>query len=265
MFAEIDGQHSVLFRNRLEALIRTHGEAANVHVFVHQMRSELQKGPTCGFAALLMALRCSQCQLAEEVTLQHLVEMGKSLGFTYQGELFSAAWMCELVDRLWPKKYQLKLTQFPTANAIIQHLISGESASERRCPTTVLVPYDCDKNFEPCNRQGNAAHWALIIGFVLLEQSVQNGEEIHSVGPRVAEFNAHNFFGRNFDNEHLLYLVALQGKSRHPALWSYSALRESNGQLNVPTPKGNFRLAPEGLAAIKGKCVLFCGSKVEEG
>uniref|UniRef100_A0A914HK95 Actin maturation protease n=1 Tax=Globodera rostochiensis TaxID=31243 RepID=A0A914HK95_GLORO len=229
MFAEIDGQRSVLFSDRLEALIRTHGKSANVHVFVHQMRSELQKGPTCGFAALLMALRCSHCQLAEE------------------GELFSAAWMCELVERLWPKKYQLNPTQFPTANAIIQHLISGKSASERRCPTTVLVPYDCDKNFEPCNRQGNAAHWALIIGFVLLE--LQNGEEIH----------------HNFDNEHLLYLVALQGKSRHPALWSYSALRESNGQLNVPTPKGNFRLASEGLAAIKGKCVLFCGSKVEEG
>lgn len=26
-----------------------------------------------------------------------------------------------------------------------------------------LVPYDCDKNFEPAMRNGEAAHWAAIV------------------------------------------------------------------------------------------------------
>jgi hypothetical protein len=83
----------------------------------------------------------------------------------------------------------------------------------------------------------------------------------------------------NFD-ENQFYFIAYQGKSRlvilfltinfgnfrHPALWSYSSLRQSNAQLNVPNPtsSSNFRMPPEGMAAIRGKyCCLFGGRPVQ--
>ncbi|KAL3083218.1 hypothetical protein niasHS_011020 [Heterodera schachtii] len=246
MFAGIDGQQNVLLSAQLQRLLCHHGETANAFVFCHQMQPELQKGPTCGFAVLLMALRCS----VGDVTLDRLVEMGKHFGITYNGELFSADWMCEFVQKHWPNACELRVAQFPSPNSIVRHLISGKKP-RHQCTTTVLVPYDCDKNFEPCNRQGVAAHWAIIIGFVIFDVTAQNGPE--NENSKIIAFDENDFRWDGFDNEHLLYLIALQGKSRQPTLWSYKALRESNGQLNVPNPSGNFRLAPEGMEAIRGK------------
>ncbi|KAL3114841.1 hypothetical protein niasHT_014655 [Heterodera trifolii] len=85
MFAGIDGQQNVLLSAQLQRLLCHHGETANAFVFCHQMQPELQKGPTCGFAVLLIALRCS----VGDVTLDRLVKMGKHFGITYNGELFS--------------------------------------------------------------------------------------------------------------------------------------------------------------------------------
>ena len=38
---------------------------------------------------------------------------------------------------------------------ILKHLLHGNP---------VLIPYDNDKNFEPCLRNGHKAHWALATG-----------------------------------------------------------------------------------------------------
>ena len=38
---------------------------------------------------------------------------------------------------------------------IVQHILLGHP---------ILVPYDNDRNFEPCLRNGHKAHWAILTG-----------------------------------------------------------------------------------------------------
>ena len=37
----------------------------------------------------------------------------------------------------------------------------------------ILIAYDCDFNFEPCNKNGKKAHWALITGYVFPFEPIQ--------------------------------------------------------------------------------------------
>ena len=69
---------------------------------------------------------------------------------------FLALWLSDFTNRIYPT-FLTTVGEFPTPEEIISHLNKGSA---------ILVPYDCDKNFEPCNRGGHAAHWAVIVGYL---------------------------------------------------------------------------------------------------
>ena len=73
-----------------------------------------------------------------------------------------------------------------------------------------LVPYDCDKNFEPMKRNGEGAHWAAIVGYFLHEKSMteEAGENSTKIKfePKASELES--------ISEEELYLIAYQGKSK---------------------------------------------------
>jgi hypothetical protein len=114
----------------------------------------------CGFAALATALNASGIP---NIKLAELVQLGKIEGITNNGELFSCEWLFEFINSHWPQ-IGAKLTDFPEPIEIVKNLITIKNG---KLPT-ILIPYDCDKNFEPCNREGHAAHWAIVVSTVIL-------------------------------------------------------------------------------------------------
>ena len=259
--SESDGLNgcSRLFRSKLDSILKL-TNARKATIFMHaDVKPQLQVGPTCGFAALAMAL-----QTLEAFNLTELVELAKADGITNGGELFSAQWLAEFVGDHWPQ-FCATTTEFPGPEAIVKHFSDDKWCAEMR--PTIMVPYDCDKNFEPCQRDGQAAHWAILTGFLLLVNSATDemSNDTGILNCVVADhFNKRKrniiIKPENNIDESLFYVIAYQGKSRHPALWPYSSLRQSNAQLNRPNPAGsaNFRLPSEGMAlAIRGKCVLL--------
>ena len=103
----------------------------------------------------------------------------------------------------------------------------------------VLVSYDCDFNFEPCNKNGLKAHWALITGFFLPVRSSRFSEmtfveenntllnlnQNHIAEESLLELNQHlNLKDENF-------VICKHGKSKHSGIWSLNRLIESNRQL----------------------------------
>ena len=88
----------------------------------------------------------------------------------------------------------------------------------------ILIAYDCDRNFEPCFKNGTTAHWTLINGFMLPiseESECSIVEESKDVLMRV-----------NLNRE-LIYTLNLHGKSKHYGVWNLNQLLKSNSQLRT--------------------------------
>ena len=125
----------------------------------------------------------------------------------------------------------------------------------------LLVPYDCDRNHEPCDRGGVSAHWALIAGFLLPVESNGGGGGEEST----SRWEWWEATGKGMcadDPATPFYLVAYHGKSRHPALWRHDALTRSNAQLSTVRSgdgmrQGSFCLPSEGISALRGKCLVI--------
>lgn len=66
----------------------------------------------------------------------------------------------------------------------------------------MILRYDCDFNHEPCLKNGTAAHWAVVCGYVGVDSEEEN-----------------------------LYLIACHAKSQHAGVWKYSDLQASNDNL----------------------------------
>ena len=111
---------------------------------------------SCGFAALATALNSNY---SENIKLAELVELAQNDGITNCGELFSVNWLVEFITRHWPQIHS-QIMDFPTPFCIIQHFMKNVEFL-----TSFLIPYDCDKNFEPCNKNGHSAHWAILVGY----------------------------------------------------------------------------------------------------
>lgn len=95
---------------------------------------------------------------SENIKLAELVELAKNDGITNFGELFSVNWLVEFITRHWPQ-IRTKIMDFPTPFCIIQRFMENAEF-----PASFLIPYDCDKNFEPCIKNGHSAHWAILVG-----------------------------------------------------------------------------------------------------
>lgn len=68
--------------------------------------------------------------------------------------------MKKIALNFWSKEALIEVLIFPTPSTIINHLSNSNSL--------LIVPYDCDKNFEPCNHNGKFAHWAVIVSYFCL-------------------------------------------------------------------------------------------------
>lgn len=102
----------------------------------------------------------------------------------------------------------------------------------------VLVAYDCDLNFEPCNKNGLKAHWALLIGLALpieskyLENFTINETENTNLvytSKSIDENQAEIL--HQYSQSSNIFAICRQGKSKHCGVWNLSKLIESNRQL----------------------------------
>ncbi|KAJ3254693.1 hypothetical protein HDU77_003955 [Chytriomyces hyalinus] len=119
-------------------------------------------------------------------TASQLLKVAQSLQYTWKGEMFSAEWLATVARH---QGLSATAVEWRNGTQVSQHLLMGGLC---------LVAYDKDGNHEPCLKRGSKAHWALIHGFVAIQDS------------GVPE-----------------YLLCKHGKSLHQAVWSYNALFES--------------------------------------
>lgn len=127
---------------------------------------------SCGFHSLHCCANC--LQFLTSPPIEDLLIFAKENGFTNIGELFSgevsrncfkkrnftaknfsANWMVKIAEHFWADDADFEAVPFPSAFEMANRLRGNNSL--------LLVPYDCDKNSEPCNRGGQAAHWAIVV------------------------------------------------------------------------------------------------------
>jgi hypothetical protein len=116
----------------------------------------------------------------------------------------------------------------------------------------ILIAYDCDFNYEPCNKKGIKAHWALITGFLLpLDLTDKNSDLIYKKTEAETQFNVLDYtkplqfeqiqyLRKNYENKilsnnknfkDLVFVICKHGKSKNLGIWNLSKLIESNKQL----------------------------------
>lgn len=158
--------------------------------------SVLQTGPNCGLAALSMV----STSTPKFLSIDKLYSKAKALGFTKNGEMFSVKNMAQLAHIMLNPYYKIELI----SGGLETHY---QLITESLCKgNLLLVPYDADKNNEPCCKKGHAAHWAVLCGLV----------EHHN--------GTINVIGR-------------QGKSKYPSVWPILTLAKSNSNLTEVDPK----------------------------
>jgi hypothetical protein len=201
--------------------------------------ARIQGGPSCGLVALRVGAEFLLQEKIDKKTGAALLEYAKEQGFTSEGEMFSATELRSVAVEFYGLK-EAMVVQPMNVLAIVKNL---------SCGRPVLVPYDNDKNNRPCNKLGHSAHWATLIGFMCpwdvfasilkVENLLQDREELdlyHTVGNQLTLLECKD--QRDFEKylEDNVKVVAQQSKSRHRGLWSYSELKSSNGNLQVPNP-----------------------------
>ena len=102
----------------------------------------------------------------------------------------------------------------------------------------ILIAYDCDFNFEPCNKNGKKAHWALITGYVfpfepIQYESLSNLSQDTSIIDlnSVSELFDVKSLVRNNHDDKKLFVICKHGKSRQSGVWNLKSLIESCRQL----------------------------------
>uniref|UniRef100_A0A1I7XJ90 Actin maturation protease n=1 Tax=Heterorhabditis bacteriophora TaxID=37862 RepID=A0A1I7XJ90_HETBA len=205
---------SPFMKNRIEEVRSRHFlndrqalPGAKIHIC--NVEPITQTGPQCGLVALQMAGRMIGLVSKEP---SYVFGLAKQLKFTKQGEMFSATQIC-------------------------QFILSGSA---------LLVPYDCDRNFEPTLRNGHSAHWAIIVGFFYIDNDCV---DVNVTTSKIDIDDVDNF-----------YVFAYQGKSKHMGLWSYRNLQKSNSQLHEIGPIHNgeeFIHPSSGMEELRLKTVLL--------
>lgn len=213
---------------------RIHRDGAHYISFTKcNIQPVLQKGQKCGLVALSMA---SQVLCSSQIQTEDLFEAAVKFGYTKQGEIFSAenlSYLAESMLHCNTRVVKGSITQRKLE--LVKHLAEGH---------IVIIPYDRDGNNEPCCKQGQKAHWAVLYGMVLhtgdehkdlqMKHTTTDEQipEIHYVKEFTTDVNLS--FMECQDCK--IYVLAIQGKSRKPQLWSIESLLDSNGQLKIIDP-----------------------------
>ncbi|XP_055906386.1 actin maturation protease [Eupeodes corollae] len=206
--------------------------------------SILQKGPTCGLAALSMLLNGNP-------TAEELLKKAKQLNYTNNGEMFSAKNLFKLIcDTLTDRDNDGSKTTTVTTATVAGgsempqfdcQMYEGQlnCAKVRDCllnGACIFIAYDPDFNNLPCLKYGHKAHWALIIGYLIDERD---------------EF----------------YVIARHGKSKNLAVWSLKSLSASNSNLEefsqpIGYPNCEFLLPKDGIGGelgLKNQAIIVSG------
>jgi len=223
------------------------------HVLGTPMR--LQAGFNCGLVALRMG---AEFICPESVHMYPtLLPLAKELGLTNEGEIFSSYHLGILAEQ----HYRLKavvLSPF-TSKDVVSHLARGYP---------LLLPYDADKSYAPCVMYGNRPHWAIVRGFVFRTDMHPSFAplEIFSDADMEDELFSHTK-QPSFPlpeplhyNEDELYLICQHGKSKNPALWSYTSIQQSNNNLQLPNQQkkesGRWKI-PDSLSELQNHIILL--------
>ena len=98
-------------------------------------------------------LKLSQHESTNEI--KELLRVAQELGITHYGEMFSARDMGLLAKKYYKLNFEVNNNGLEDCRKLIKHLCAGYP---------VLVPYDEDRNHEPCLKRGHKAHWAVLSG-----------------------------------------------------------------------------------------------------
>ena len=116
----------------------------------------------CGLIALKLAadiLKTSGSLASLPTTgeneIAELLQLSKESCFTYWGEMFSAKDMVSLARMYYGMNYQVGSSGLEDYMKVVNHIVQGYP---------VLVPYDADRNNEPCLKRGHKAHWVVVTG-----------------------------------------------------------------------------------------------------
>jgi len=195
---------------------------------------QIQVGPTCGMLALHLAL--AQTSLHHPITVNYgpsdILQVAKEKGFSTFGEMFSCKNLASL-GRHFSSDLDLKVKKFTllenekVSTAIEKHFLDSPK-------NMIIIAYDKDVDFRPCQVNGRKAHWALILGMATIANT----------------------------KEKLVF--ARHGKTRKLACWDLNSLLLSNTQLEeydyVKLQDGMTKpIVPEGGLGkgLKGQLILI--------
>lgn len=192
---------------------------------------------------------------ATNLSAENILPLAKNHGYTKNGEMFSAFNMARLTEDLLPCKTNVMACLLDNKREILSCICRG-------CP--VLMPYDADKNHQPCLNKGRNAHWALLNGvcFELSEDISNLGyDKFGDVDCAFRVYTASDV-SQYLDTSIKSYVFAYQGKSKYMALWDLDTLLLSNKNMFEVTTKYSSEnmLLPSGedvLCELRDKAVLF--------
>ena len=197
-------------------------------VCLHDSEPVTQVGPMCGLVAISMASKLVNGLIVEQASPSELLSKARQMEFTKRGEIFSAENLLKL--SLEQLQCSGALISFDNIKMIISLILKG---------STIIFPYDCDKNHVPCKLKGHKAHWALSVGCVF---SVPNKEinnylsfcdnkvdyYLLDVTKLTAKATDSIMKSLTLNN---IWLFCRHGKSRHVGLWLLKDIVESNANL----------------------------------
>lgn len=232
----------------------------------------LQIGPSCGIAALCMALNAlSGYHNSILPGLDEIVVMARSLNLTNFGEMFSAQALLSLSSIMSPEVPGVIIeatSLFEKKKLILSHLLQKR---------LVIIPYDKGPNNEPCFKNGLKAHWAVLTGLLIVTSKLsvelenflenQNDSKIFSIkeyeNHRTIEhvlnclekdYKMDEDIGEDFE----MFVCARQGKSPRLHLWHLNELLKSNDQLLLNPQEDCYLLHDGGvLGGLCGKVIIL--------
>ena len=244
--------------NRLPYLLTAINNSPDTHFIVclHDSEPVMQDGPMCGLVAISMACSLLHGKVLESASPNELLLKAQQQGYSKQGEMFSAEQLLSLSEE------QLQcsgvLLTFDNIKSIISSTITGSS---------LLFPYDADKDHSPCQLNGHKAHWAVTVGCVML----LSNKDIDYFIPFCDNKGEYYLLDRTKIIPQLVtrytesvteantWLLCRHGKSRHLGMWSLSNIRQSNANLKEPGPS---RIVDDCIIPAGGLVEGLCGKAV---
>jgi len=194
------------------------------------------KKPTCGLAAVSMAINMLETDTEERNYIEELLQLAINMKITKQGEMFSAENMSLLVGKKFKRK--CKVVTFDK-RTVISNLLDGKP---------ILVPYDADSNYSPCCKTGHRSHWAVLTGVACgipdeLFCSMSNtdlSETLSNVNKIKENINVETDLAQKLLTSENIQVFAKHGNSSFLTIWSLDDLLKSNLNLTERRPDRNW-------------------------